>query len=103
MVKAERQVFQSQAEAASIEQFTQSSIVENRQVFDEKWIAEECFILSRYHNDISLLFMRALSYHIRGAGILSTVTITIIIDQKFHCTCIALNVTLQGSSPPAVV
>src|SRR5215472_4814345 len=57
MVKAERQVFQGQAEAAVIKHFTQGSIIENRQVFDEKRIAEEWFILNRYHSEISLLFV----------------------------------------------
>jgi hypothetical protein len=83
MVKAERQVFQGQAEAAGIEHFTQGSVVENRQVFDEKRISEECFILSRRHYDISLLFMPALSCRIGDVAILPVIPITIMIDQKF--------------------
>lgn len=83
MVKAERQVFQGQAEAAAIKHLMQGNIIENRQVFDEKRISEECFILSRRHYDISLLFMPALSCRIGGEAILPIIPITIMIGQKF--------------------
>src|SRR6266699_3663265 len=83
MVKAERQVFQGQAEAAGIEHFTQGSVVENRQVFDEKRISEEWFILSRRHYDLSLLFMPAPSRRVGDEEVLPIILITIMMVKSF--------------------